>query len=670
MLKRTTPIISKAAAAVGLLLLPATGCHTPKAPAPAAAAAPAAATPPKVRYDQTYDPEIKEIMELARERRWEEAQTKADELMEKAPQDPMARRVANWVSEARQKRREQALEDKIREIDAKDSVFNPSIRSLATEQKDRGLMARKDVRDALDKIENSPYIPESYGKTIHTKGPLFDFESTKGRMSKVLEKDVSVHIDNVPLGTLLVNLSQSTGVNIIADKSLAVLTNLLTVNIGGQTNLNNVKLGEFFRYVARNYGLQFQVGDELVWVVDARNTNNIMQETRFYRLSKGFVLPAEFGPEEVSKVTVTTAPNVSSTTESQKFKRFVNDLTPKEPALEKAIKELFTGKYSIDYERNMVVATGTAEQLEVMERIIREFDRPIQQVLIEARFVTLSKPAFLQLGVLWETGRDPNAQTAPTDFTGLVGDLTFPHFITGNPAMGLGVNQVFTNVLNSAQLSATITALQQTGEAQTLSEPRLTVLNNRPATISDGKVQYYYEQYAVKQTVQQYYTASSFVPEGKPTKITAGAELNVLASISGNGKSILLALNPKVNTDVQLVKYATLTDYQGGTSNVVSSFDIKLPQYRTQELSTRVVINSGDTVVMGGVLERQRSTIVESVPVLGDLPILGPLFRRRTELDQPRYLLIFVTATILKESGEFLVYDNEPRDTKPGSPAK
>src|SRR6516165_11858347 len=141
MVKRTTPIILKAAAAVGLLLIPVTGCHTPKASAPAEAAAPA---PPKVRYDQTYDPEIKEIMELSREGRWEEAQTKADELLEKAPQDPMARRVANWVGEARQKRREQALEDKIREIDAKDSVFNPTIRSLATEQKDRGLMARKD----------------------------------------------------------------------------------------------------------------------------------------------------------------------------------------------------------------------------------------------------------------------------------------------------------------------------------------------------------------------------------------------------------------------------------------------------------------------------------------------------------------------------------------------
>jgi type II secretory pathway component GspD/PulD (secretin) len=218
-------------------------------------------------------------------------------------------------------------------------------------------------------------------------------------------------------------------------------------------------------------------------------------------------------------------------------------------------------------------------------------------------------------------------------------------------------------------LTATISALEQSGESQTLSAPRLTVLNNRPATISDGKVQYYYEEYAVKQTVQQYYTASSFVPSGKPTKITAGAELNVMASVSGDGKSILLALNPRVNTDVQLVRYATLTDFQGGVSNLTSTFDINLPQYRTQELMTRVAVKSGDTVVMGGVLERQRSTMVESVPVLGDIPLLGALFRRRTEVDTPRYLLVFVTATIVKDNGEFLVYEEEhPGTNAPAHP--
>jgi type IV pilus assembly protein PilQ len=462
----------------------------------------------------------------------------------------------------------------------------------------------------------------------------------------------------------------------VADKSIAALTNRLSVNF------NNVKLGEFLRYVGRNYDLQFQVGDELVWVVDAKDPKKLMEETRFYRLRKGFVLPAEFGLPDATKSTTTAGPAVT-VVEVQKFNKFVNDLTPALPALERAITNLFTGsKYMIDYERNLVVARGTPEQLDVMEHIIKEFDRAIQQVLIEARFVTLSKPAFLQLGVLWQNGGtgsgQPGAATlsgVPTDFTGggagagLLNSGNFPQAITPSggtaPATGIGIQNVFTltNVFRGSDLNATISALEQSGESQTLSAPRLTVINNRPATISDGQVQYYYEQYAVATTVGQYYTASAWVPSGKPTKITAGATLNVMASISGDGRSILLALNPSVNTGVQLVPYATLTQPSGIVGGSNSSFTITLPTYRTQEISTRVAVKSGETVVMGGVLEQQKTTFVESVPVLGDIPILGALFRRRTESDNPRYLLIFVTATIVKDTGEFLVYDDEHSPT-------
>ena len=644
-------IVASATAAL-LLLLSSTGCHHPAPPPP---------SPPKVSYNETYDQEIKAIMDLAQKDKWEEAQNRAAALYEKDPKNPMIERVHTWVFQEGQKRREQALEDKIRDIDSKKSVFSPTIKDLLVEKRDRGLPATKDVRDTISRIETTPYIPDTYGKTIHEKGPLFDFESTKGRMSKVLEKEVSIHLDNVPLETIILNLSQNAGINIVADKSLPALKQLLSVN------LEKVKLGELLRYIGRNYDLQFQVGDELVWVVDAKDPKKLMEETRFYRLRKGFVLPAQFGPEEVTRVVQNTAPNVSTVTENQKLKKFVNDDAPTIPSLEKAIKELFTGsKWMMDYERNLVVARGTPEQLDVMENLIKEFDRPIQQVLIEARFVTLSKPAFLQLGVLWETGRDVNAKNLPQDFTGLINNENFPRNINAsgvvNPALGIGVSETFTNVLGAADLSATITALEQSGESQTLSAPRLTVLNNRPATISDGKVQYYYEEYQVKQTVQQYYTASAFVPSGKPTKITAGAELSVMASISGDGRNILLALNPRVNTDVELVRYATITELQPGiTNNALTSFDINLPQYRTQELSTRVVVKSGETVVMGGVLERQRSTMVESVPVLGDIPLIGALFRRRTEVDTPRYLLVFVTATIVKDTGEFLVFDDEHR---------
>jgi type IV pilus assembly protein PilQ len=652
---------SKAAAAVALLLCSFTACQNTNPKPPSA---------PPVKYSKNYDPEIRVIMDLANQGKWEEAQTKVTALREMAPKSTLVERVYNWVVQTGQQRREQALENEIREVDAKNSAFDPTIRSLLTENKDRGLSARKDIRDVVDHIEKAPWIPDSYGKMIHEKGPLFDFESEKGQMVKVLETNVTIHLDNVPLETLLINLSQTAGVNIVADKGLPALKQVLTVN------LDKVKLGEFLRYVGRNYDLQFQVGDQLVWVVDAKDPKKLMEETRFYRLRKGFVLPAEFGAPDATKTQQTTGPTVT-VTEVQKFNKFVNDETPTLPGLERAITNLFLGsKYFIDYERNVVIARGTPEQLEVMEKIIKEFDRAIQQVLIEARFVTLSKPAFMQLGVLWQSGTT-TPSGVPQDFTGggsgagLLNSGNFPQALTPSgslaPAVGLGIQNVFTNIIHGSDLSATISALEQSGESQTLSAPRLTVLNNRPATISDGQVQYYYEEYAVATTVGQYYTASAWVPSGKPTKITAGATLNVMASISGDGKSILLALNPKVNTSVQLVPYATLTQPSTAVGVSNSSFTISLPQYRTQELNTRVVVKSGETVVMGGVLEREKSTYVESVPVLGDIPILGALFRRRTEVDTPRYLLVFVTATIVKDTGEFLVYDDENSATN--SPA-
>jgi type IV pilus assembly protein PilQ len=658
---------SKAAAAVALLLVSITGCQHPKTTPHTSSKTPSeTATTNEVKqvvYSKTYDPEIKEIMELANRGRWEEAQIKATALHQVAPTNAIVERVYSWVLQTGQQRRQQALENEIRSIDARNSVFDPTIKSILKGNKDRGLPATKDIRDAVDRIENTPWIPPTYGKTVHEQGPLFDFESAKGRMVKVLDKEVTIHLDNVPLETVLLNLSQSAGVNIVADKSLAALKQVLSVN------LEKVKLSEFLRYVGRNYDLQFQVGDELVWVVDGKDPKKLMEETRFYRLRKGFVLPAEFGTPEAQRTT-TTVNNVTTVQELEKFKKFVNDNAPAIPYLEKAITNLFTGsKFIIDYERNLVMARGTPEQLEVVEKIIKEFDRPIQQVLIEARFVTISKPAFMQLGVLWETGRKfptgTNAiQRSPQDLTGLVNYQNFLSTDLASPAVGVGIQYVFTNVLGASELSATISALEQTGESQTLSAPRLTVINNRPATISDGQVQYYYEEFSVANTVQQYYTAQAIYPSGKPTKVTAGAELNVLASISGDGRSIVLALNPKVNTQVQLVPYNTIVQYNAN-NQPSSSFQIKLPTYRTQELATRVVVKSGETVVMGGVLEQDKYTYVESVPVLGDIPIIGALFRRRTDSDSPRYLLVFVTATIVKDNGEFLVYDDERSVTNP-----
>ncbi len=603
-------------------------------------------TPPAVQQSANNDEEIKIILDLADKGKWDEAETRAAVLFEKSPQDPSVVRTFTWVKNERQRRREQALEDRIRAIDAKNSVFNPTVMSLLKEKKDRGLPARKDIRDAISQLEAAPYVPESFGRTIQEKGRLFDSETDDGKMAKVLAKEISVNLDNATLESIIFNIGQAEGINFIADKALPAFKQTLSIH------MNKVKLSEFLRYVTRNLDVQFQVGDDLIWIVDSKDPKKVLEETRFYRLRKGFILPAQFGPTEVNVVTTTTkppsGPEVTVANETQKFDQFVKDGASRDPSIVVAIKKFFKGSMNVvDYERNLIVAQGTREQLEVLEQIIQEYDRPIQQVLIEARFITISQAAFMQLGAAWESGTGPLSANTPTDFTGLA-----------RTEAARGIRLTYTNILGEEDLAVTISALEQGGESQTLSAPRLTLINNLPAHIEDGKVQYYYEEYTVKQTVTDLATSSSLVPQGKPVKLTSGASLDVLASIGGDGKSILLALHPQVKEDVQLVTFATVTD-QNSAGQVVSTFDIRLPQYRTQALATRVVVKSGQTVVMGGVMEHNKSTFVESVPILGNLPIIGAAFRRRTEVDSPRYLLVFVKATLLSDTGEFIEYEDQ-----------
>ncbi|MGC8742752.1 MAG: type II secretion system protein GspD [Verrucomicrobiia bacterium] len=598
------------------------------------------ASAPKPKYNTQFDKEFKEIFDLASKNRWDDAMEKVKALEQKAPNDEQVIRVKSWVEKQRNAYLERNVEDKIREIDAKNSSFNPSIIDVFTENKDRGLQPRKDIRDAIQKIESEPYIPESFGKKVYSTNRLFDIESPEGKMAKILNKEISVHLDNVTLEAIIFNIGQAEGINFVADKSIPAFKQTLSVN------MDKVKLGEFLKYVARNLDVQFQVGEDLIWIIDGKDPKKLMEETRFYKLRHGFIIPAQFGPDQVTK-TVTAAGNVVTTIEKQDFIRFVNDNAPPIPAIERAITNFFTGsKYFIDYERNIIVARGTREQLEVMDKIVQEFDKPLQQVLIEARFITVTEAAFLQLGAMWETGRPVRGGRTPQDYTGLG---TFSGLENDYSA---GIQKTWTNIfpkiLGQSDLTATLTALQQSGESQTLSAPRLTLVNNLPAMISDGKIQYYYEQYTVKQTIGQYITASSLVPEGKPTKITSGVSLYVVASVGGDGKTILLAINPKVNQDVEMKTFATVRDVSG-------SFEIKLPESRTQELATRVLVKSGQTVVMGGVLEREQRKFVESVPILGNIPIIGAAFRRRTEYNKPRYLLVFVTATLLNENGEMVI---------------
>ena len=598
-----------AVGALGLVVVTMAGCRSPKGDKETFS------LNDRVTYNAAYDEELDFIFSLSEKGKWEEAEAEIGLLLQKHPDDATLQRIGEWVTTQKTLLRQQAVEDRIRSINAKQTGMNPSLKELWKESKDRGLPPRKDLRDALEMIEATPYVPETYGKEVTKKGFLFD-------------------------------IGKEHGINFVADQEMEPMQQKLTLN------LEKVTLGELLAYISRNTGVKFQVGEDLIWVIDGKASKELIEETRFYRLRRGFIVPAQFGPDEVVSVTTTPAEGPSVTKETATYEKFVNDSKSQNPSIEEAIEKFFKGEFMIDYERNLIVATGTPSQFELLEKIIAEFDRPIQQVLIEARFITISEAAFLDLGFRWASSI---ANGAVKDQTGISRGT-----LGGEEGMltRVTLRNVFqdSDILSSTDLSAALTALEQSGESQLLSAPRLTLLNNRPGRINDGEVNYYYEQFTIEETVLERVSTARLVPTGKPSKITAGVSLDVVASIGGDGQSILMALHPVVN---QNVSYVSL---DGQTVEEVDKTDdnrmqIFLPKWRTQELSTRVVVGTGQSIMMGGVLEREQRTVVESVPILGNIPGLGSLFRKRATLDKPRYLLIFVTATLIDEDGSFITYE-------------
>jgi type IV pilus assembly protein PilQ len=595
----------------------------------------------KVQYSAAYDRELDSIFRLSEKGKWEEAEAEVGLLLQQHPEDNTLKRISEWVATQKTLLREQAIEDRIRTINAKQSGMNPSIKELWKESKDRGLPPRKDIRDALEMIQAEPYVPETFGKQITKRGLLFDAQSERGRMSGLLDNTVSIQTDEQTVKGILFDIGGKEGINFIADQGLAPLQQKLTLN------LDRVKLGELLGYISRNVGVQFQVGEDLIWVIDGKASRELIEQTRFYRLRHGFMMPAQFGPEETTLVTVKPEIGPTTITETAKYEKFVNDSIMKEPSIAEASEKFFKGSgFMIDYERNLIVATGTPAQFEILEKIIEEFDRPIQQVLIEARFITISESAFLDLGFRWSSMT--KSGTVPESEEGLLASIKLKNVFED------------TETLDLEELTAALTALEQSGESQLLSAPRLTLLNNRPGSINDGEVNYYFEQFAIEETItsivagEGYKISGRMVPTGKPSKITAGVSLEVVASIGGDGQSILLALHPVVNQNVTYVSLDGKTVDDESNDNAMQVF---LPKWRTQELATRVVVGSGQSIMMGGVLEREQRTIVESVPILGNLPGIGALFRKRSTIDKPRYLLIFVTATLIDTDGSFVTYE-------------
>ena len=302
------------------------------------------------------------------------------------------------------------------------------------------------------------------------------------------------------------------------------------------------------------------------------------------------------------------------------------------------------GSVAIDDRTNTLLVQDTAERVASIRRLVTTLDIPVPQVLIESRIVIVNDDYSRSLGVRFgATVVRDNSGDGLLSFTGTSAgsDIIVQSGIdninnTGTPfpvvtppiSQRYNVNLPITSpagqfalaILDSDFLvDLELTALQAEGEGQIISTPRIITVNQREGRIEQG--------------VEIPYQESS----------SSGA-----TTTSFKEAVLSLTVTPQVTPDDRIIMDLIVTKDSVGEL-VASATGGFVPSIDTRSIITQVLVDDGETVVLGGIFETEERETVNKVPVLGDIPVLGYMFRSRVVTNNRSELLIFVTPKILRD---------------------
>lgn len=290
------------------------------------------------------------------------------------------------------------------------------------------------------------------------------------------------------------------------------------------------------------------------------------------------------------------------------------------------------GAVTIDTRTNTLLIQDTAERLSDIRRIVARLDIPVRQVLIESRVVTANNDFSKELGVEFGLSRNTTSNNNNVWFGGqLTGDTNFgggTAFVdpdTGNEQLMVslpiadpaGSFALAIGKIGSTLLQLELQALQAEGRGEVISAPRVITSDQHEALIEQG-VEIPYQE------------ASS-----------SGA-----TTVSFKKAVLSLKVTPHITPDDRVIMDLIVNKDNPDFSRSI----LGVPPVDTREINTRVLVDNGETVVLGGVFEQVKTQNISKVPGLGSLPIVGWMFRSETEQNDKNELLIFVTPKILKES--------------------
>ncbi len=289
------------------------------------------------------------------------------------------------------------------------------------------------------------------------------------------------------------------------------------------------------------------------------------------------------------------------------------------------------GSVIVDERTNAIILTDTADRLEEFRRVIAQLDVPVRQVLIEARIVTANANFAEQMGIAWGGGGiNVNGDTALryggsldtlVELSNILvdgsGDITVP----GDLVVDLGVSQAGASSIGLGITRAgylvdlELSALATDGHAEVVARPKVITADKSPAVIESG-VEIPYQE-----ATSSGATSTSFKD--------AVLSLEVTPQITPDDR-IIMELNVKQDT--------VGTVFNG------------VPSINTNEIQTEVLVDNGQTVVLGGIFQTDKNVSTTKTPFLGDLPYVGRLFKRTIERDDKQELLIFITPRIISDA--------------------
>jgi type IV pilus assembly protein PilQ len=299
------------------------------------------------------------------------------------------------------------------------------------------------------------------------------------------------------------------------------------------------------------------------------------------------------------------------------------------------------GSISIDERTNALLVRDVTDNIDVIRSIVESLDIPVKQVQIEARIVTINEGNLDELGIRWGYNSTYGNNTVGGSIEGNLAtigvlgetattegnggdeggnDIGLDDFLNVNLAVtssnAASIAFQVANLGANTLLDLELSALQQESKAEIISSPRLITTNKQSAYIEQG-------------TEIPYLEAAS-----------SGA-----TSVSFKKAVLSLTVTPQITPDNRLVLDLSVTQDRPG--KVVKTGEGEAVAIDTQRIGTQVLVNNGETVVLGGIFQHSITNSVDKVPFLGDIPGLGVLFRRTYENIGKSELLIFVTPEII-----------------------